>query len=90
MSVLPRWNVISIYGSPISPNREMKESRVFIPRNSILTDLLRQPHIQSLRSVFAATLIIVVIQVTVNDIVQDGRYTKEWTILPNSLGLDLI
>lgn len=51
----------------------MNESRVFIPRNSLLTDLLQQPHINSLRNVFAATLIILVIQVTINDIVQDGR-----------------
>ena len=54
----------------------MNESRVFIPRNSLLTDLLQQPHINSLRNVFAATLIILLIQVTINDIVQDGRYVE--------------
>ncbi len=52
----------------------MHETRIFTPRNSILTDLLQQSHIQSIRNVFAAILIIFVIQVTINDIVQDGRY----------------
>lgn len=52
----------------------MNESRIFIPRNSILTDLLEQSHIQSLRNIFLAILIIFIIQVTIDDIVQDGKY----------------
>ncbi len=60
-----------------SSNRQITESRIFIPRNSILTDLFEISHIQTLRNVFAATLIIFVIQVTINDIVQDGRYRKK-------------
>lgn len=55
----------------------MKESRVFIPRNSLLTDLFEISHIQGLRNVFIASLIIFVIQVTINDLIEDGRYNQK-------------
>ncbi|CAF4247574.1 unnamed protein product [Adineta steineri] len=53
--------------------REIKESRIFIPRNSVLTDLFQISHIQTLRNVFAATLIILFLHDTIEDIVNDGR-----------------
>ncbi|CAF3674137.1 unnamed protein product [Rotaria sordida] len=53
--------------------RQMDETRVFVARNSILTDLFETSHIRSIRNVFAAMLLILVIQVTINDIVHSGR-----------------
>jgi hypothetical protein len=51
----------------------MNETRTFTARNSILTDLFQTSHIRSIRNVFVAMLLIVVIQVTINDIIQNGR-----------------
>lgn len=51
----------------------MNESRVFVARNSILTDLFEISHIRSIRNVFVAIMLIFVVQVTVNDILQNGR-----------------
>lgn len=51
----------------------MNESRVFIARNSVLTDLFHTSHIRSLRNAFVAVLIIFVIQVAINDLVENGR-----------------
>lgn len=54
-------------------NRQINESRLFIARNSVLTDLFQTSHIRSLRNVFVAVLLIFVIQVTINDIIENGR-----------------
>ena len=54
-------------------NRQIHESRIFIPRNSLLTDLFQISHIQSIRNIFAAALILLMIQVTINDIMQNQR-----------------
>ncbi|CAF2525665.1 unnamed protein product [Rotaria sp. Silwood2] len=61
-----------------SSNRQMHESRVFIARNSILTDLFETSHIRSIRNVFVAMLLVLVIQVTINDVVHSGR---DWILL---------
>lgn len=53
--------------------RDVNELRVFTPRNSLLTDLFEISHIQGVRNVFAAILIIFVIQESVYDIIEDGR-----------------
>ena len=57
-------------------SRQIKETRVFVPRNSILTDLFEISHIQTVRNVFAAILIILVLQETVQDIINEGRQEK--------------
>jgi hypothetical protein len=59
----------------------MNESRTFIPRNSVLTDLFRTSHIRSIRNVFVAMLLIFVIQVTINDIVQYGRLNLNFELI---------
>ncbi len=51
----------------------MNETRVFIARNSMLTDLFQTSHVRSLRNAFIALLIIFVIQVAINDLVENGR-----------------
>jgi hypothetical protein len=69
-----------------SSNRQMNESRVFIPRNSVLTDLFQTSHIRSIRNVFVAVLLIVVIQVTINDIVQNGRLSLNFELIFQCFG----
>ncbi|CAF2996933.1 unnamed protein product [Rotaria sp. Silwood2] len=60
-----------------SSYRQITESRIFIPRNSLLTDLFQISHIRGLRSVFVAILIILVIQVSINDIIENGSLIFE-------------
>ncbi|CAF0883364.1 unnamed protein product [Adineta ricciae] len=81
-------NELEIRGpkSPENPpkktsNREIKESRVYVPRNSILTDLFEISHIQSVRNVFAAILIILVIQGTLHDLINEGRINLDFKIV---------
>ncbi|CAF3330719.1 unnamed protein product [Rotaria socialis] len=62
-------------------NHQIAEFRVFIPRNSVLTDLFKISHIRGVRNVFAAMLIILVIQVTLNDIIQEGRVNLHFEIM---------
>jgi sterol O-acyltransferase len=64
---------IEIQFSSRPTNRQINESRIFIARNSVLTDLFETSHIRSIRNVFIAVLLIFVIQVTINDIIQSGR-----------------
>jgi len=52
---------------------EKSPSRIFLPRNSILTDLFEISHFQSLRNACAATLILLFIQDTITDYIEDGR-----------------
>ncbi|CAF4079419.1 unnamed protein product [Adineta steineri] len=66
--------------------REIKESRIFIPRNSVLTDLFQISHIQTLRNVFAATLIILFLHDTIEDIVNDGRLNLRFDVMFESFG----
>ncbi|CAF0940619.1 unnamed protein product [Rotaria sordida] len=61
--------------------RQMDETRVFVARNSILTDLFETSHIRSIRNVFAAMLLILVIQVTINDIVHSGRLKLNFELI---------
>ncbi|CAF5203834.1 unnamed protein product, partial [Rotaria magnacalcarata] len=62
-------------------SHQITEPRVFISRNSILTDLFKISHIRGVRNVFAAILIIFVIQVTLDDIIQDGRINLQFEIM---------
>ncbi|CAF1226940.1 unnamed protein product [Rotaria sp. Silwood1] len=64
-----------------SSYREITESRIFISRNSLLTDLFQISHIRGLRSVLIAILIILVIQVTINDIIEDGRINLDFGLI---------
>ncbi|CAF3239898.1 unnamed protein product [Rotaria socialis] len=63
------------------PNRQINASRTFIPRNSILTDLFETSHIRGIRNMFAAMLLILVIQVTVNDLVEHGRIKLDFQLI---------
>ena len=74
---------------PVSSNRQMSqmsESRVFIARNSILTDLFQISHVRSIRHMFIAVLIIFVIQVTINDIIENGRLNMDFELIFHCFG----
>ncbi|CAF3750192.1 unnamed protein product [Rotaria sordida] len=64
-----------------SSSRQITESRIFIPRNSLLTDLFQISHIQGLRNVLVAILIIFIIQVTIDDIIEDGRLNLDFNLI---------
>ncbi|CAF1122686.1 unnamed protein product [Adineta steineri] len=65
----------------ISSDRQLNKTRLFIARNSILTDLFQTSHIRSLRNVFVAVLIIFVIQVAINDLVGNGRLNLHFELI---------
>ncbi|CAF1259747.1 unnamed protein product [Rotaria sordida] len=64
-----------------SSSRQITESRIFIHRNSLLTDLFQISHIQGLRNVLVAILIIFIIQVTIDDIIEDGRLNLDFNLI---------
>lgn len=70
--VFPR-RIDSILFRSQQQTNEKSQSRVFLPRNSILTDLFEISHFQSLRNACAATLILLFIQDTITDYIEDGR-----------------
>lgn len=65
---------------------EKNKSRVFLARNSILTDLFEISHFQSLRNAFAATLILLFMQDTISDYIADGRLDLDYRFLIDSFG----
>ncbi|CAF4232168.1 unnamed protein product, partial [Adineta steineri] len=52
----------------------------------VLTDLFQISHIQTLRNVFAATLIILFLHDTIEDIVNDGRLNLRFDVMFESFG----
>lgn len=67
--------------TPKVAHRQINESRIFVARNSVLTDLFQISHIRSLRNVFVAVMIIFVIQVAINDIVENGRLNLDFDLI---------
>ncbi|CAF0783601.1 unnamed protein product [Adineta ricciae] len=69
-----------------SSTRQIHESRVFVARNSLLTDLFEISHIQSLRNVFVAVMVIFVLQVIINDLVAHGRLNLDFHLIFQCFG----
>lgn len=62
---------INEHGIPISIKH--RRTGEFLPRKSLLTDLFQISHINCIRNAFAAGFIIMILQHTVNDLIQYGR-----------------
>lgn len=47
--------------------------RIFVKRNSLLTEMFKQNHIRTIRHIFISIMIILALQVFVSDLIENGK-----------------
>ncbi|XP_073236654.1 sterol O-acyltransferase 1-like [Porites lutea] len=69
------------------PTRDkLNGSRVFVPRQSLLTELLEVNHIKTIYNIFVALLIVLIINTVVYDYIDKGSLTLDLSILRWAFG----
>ncbi|CAF0868416.1 unnamed protein product, partial [Didymodactylos carnosus] len=71
----------SVIGNSSKLGRSPVEDRIFLQRNSLLTDLFEVSHIRSIRNIFSAILILFISQVTINDLIENGRINLNFELI---------
>ncbi|CAH3170013.1 unnamed protein product [Porites lobata] len=65
---------------------KLNGSRVFVPRQSLLTELLEVNHIKTIYNIFVALLIVLIINTVVYDYIDKGSLTLDLSILRWAFG----
>ncbi|XP_013392828.1 sterol O-acyltransferase 1-like [Lingula anatina] len=65
-------------GEATKPKKKKGEPRdkVFVPRNSVLTDLFEVSHIQTIYHIFIAILIVFSLNTIIHDVFEKGRFVQ--------------
>lgn len=54
-------------------SKDSLPDRIFVKRNSLLTEMFKQNHIRTIRHIFISIMIILALQVFVSDLVETGK-----------------
>ncbi|RNA08175.1 sterol O-acyltransferase 1-like isoform X2, partial [Brachionus plicatilis] len=62
-------------------SKDSLPDRVFIKRNSLLTEMFKQNHIRTIRHIFISIMIILALQVIVSDLVENGSIDLNFELI---------
>ncbi len=75
MTPPPTWSPMNMttkmYGKSTGP--DALPDRVYIKRESLLTELFKVNHVRTIRNIFISIMIILALQVIVNDLMEKGK-----------------
>ena len=83
-----KWSTVNMttkmYQKSDDPN--ILPDRIYITRNSLLTELFKVNHIRTIRHIFISIMIIFALQVIVNDVAQKGKIDLNFHLIQWAFG----